>query len=276
VLERPWRSGRFVVDPILADAAGFTAAVQYVESALFGTLPGEAEQLLSEPTIEPGVRLVAIWFTGAGEDPLDPMSFVAEDTVSNQLVARRAAIDAWMRSQSLYADVVMAISESPTHTRATSWFTTDDDSRGGVAFTLDGRTLVHRHYFSIPGTSALHTTSSSLTALHEFQHAVSSYSNGAVTDLYVDSPPALNIKRGRPIPALFATYAGAGYATDPSRDSLGYPAGWQSYHGELIDPNTPAVMDNYWQAPGGRPELCQNDRITRAFILDRISAKMGK
>jgi hypothetical protein len=132
--------------------------------------------------------------------------------------------------------------------------------------------------YLIPGTVALHTTSSSLTPLHEFGHAASSYSNGSVTDLYVDSPPALNNKRGRPIPGSFANYAGSALASDSARDGIGYPASWQSYHCELHDAALPAVMDDYWLAStgAGGPEACQHDKITRAFLRDRILAKMSR
>lgn len=35
-------------------------------------------------------------------------------------------------------------------------------------------------------------------------------------------------------------------------------------------------MDDYWQAPDGVPEHCEHDRITRAFLLDRVRAKMRR
>ena len=271
-LEQPWNSGRFVADSILSNPVGFTTCVQYVDAALFGLLPGQAEQLLSDPRI----RVISIWIFNADGDIGDPFSFVAEDGTSNLAVARRDQLAAYMASLNIYADLVFAVTGSSTHTRATSWFTTDDNARRGVNFTLDGVSFSHRCYFTIPGTTALPVSASSLTALHEFQHAISSYQNGSVLDLYMDSQPALNIKRGRPIPPDFSRYNGTTFATDPTRDGLGYPAGWLSYHCELIDSNYPSVMDDYWQAPGGIPERCRNDRITRQFILDRISAKMAR
>ncbi len=113
-----------------------------------------------------------------------------------------------------------------------------------------------------------------LTALHELQHAISSYSNGSIVDLYVDSPPGVNCKRGRPIPPDFANYNGAVLASDPIRDGLGYDPGWSSYHCGLIDPSLPAVMDNYFL--GSTPDAGQNDEITRRFILDRLNAKLSR
>jgi len=35
-------------------------------------------------------------------------------------------------------------------------------------------------------------------------------------------------------------------------------------------------MDNYYMASSGVPEVCQNDTITRAFVLDRIRAKAAR
>ncbi len=141
---------------------------------------------------------------------------------------------------------------------------------------MNGVTRQHRHNNLIPGTVAIHATSRSLTALHEFGHALSSYTNGSVVDLYVDSSAGLNNKRGRPIPPDFANYNGATMAADTVRDGLGYPAGWQSYHCELIDPTVPAIMDDYWLAGSGIPEHCQHDRITRAFLRDRLLAKINR
>jgi hypothetical protein len=114
----------------------------------------------------------------------------------------------------------------------------------------------------------------SLTALHEFGQPLSSYSNGSVVDLYVDSSAGLNNKRGRPIPATFATSSGIALPVDMARDGLGYPAGWQSYHCELIAPAVPAVMDNYWAAPSGVPEHCLHDRITGQFLGERLLVKI--
>lgn len=170
-----------------------------------------------------------------------------------------------------------AVTKSPTHTRASAWFTTDDDLRGGVPFMLDGVPLTHRYYHVIPGTIALPVSRTSLTALHEFGHALSSYSNGSIVDLYVDDGTGVNNKIGRPIPPDFTTYNGIVVPSDPTRDSLGYPATWRSYHAALDDPAYPAIMDNYWLAGGGTtPEACQHDQITRQFLRDRLLAKISR
>lgn len=272
-LEVPWKSGSFAPDPIAGAPAAFNASVTYVVQALFGTLTAQRERFLGDPSIASKVRVVSLYVPGLPAE--DTTSLVAQDSVSNLLIARRTAFTPFLARFGLEADVAYAISLSESHTRASAWFTSDDDGRGGVAFSLDGVTRFHRFWNLIPGTVAQHANSGSLTALHEFGHALSSYSNGSVVDLYVDGPAGLNNKRGRPIPPDFAVYDGTALAADPLRDGLGY-GGWQSYHCELNDPAFPAVMDNYWLAHGGVPEHCQHDRITRTFLLDRIRAKLAR
>jgi hypothetical protein len=272
VLETPWKSGIFMVDPITSNQAGFDACVEYILDALFGTLPHQQEALLADPTIAPHVRVVSLFVSGLPAQ--DSNALVAQDGVSNLLVARRTVFVPFLSGYRLQADVAYAVSASASHDRASAWFTSDDDARRGCPFALDGVTLYHRHYHRIPGTVAIHTNSKSLTALHEFGHALSSYTNGSVVDLYVDSSAGLNNKRARPIPTTFATYSGMTLPADTARDGLGYPAGWQSYHCELIDPTAPAIMDNYWQAPSGIPEHCLHDRITRQFLRERLLVKI--
>lgn len=273
-LEAPWKSGHFVRDPINEAQADFDAAVEYVARVLFGRLPNQAETFLGEPGVAPGIRMLSLWTPGleaAAENAL-----VGEDESSDLLVSRRAAFIPFLQRYGLSADVVYAISSSQSHVRASAWPASDDDARPGVPFSLDGRTLHHRFHARIPGTVALHTNSSSITALHEFGHALSSYSNGQIVDLYVDGPPGVNNKRGRPIPARFAVYQGTDLATDPTRNGLGYPDDWRSYHPALHDAAFPAVMDDYWQAPDGVPEHCRHDQLTRRFLLDRVRAKQER
>lgn len=273
-LEAPWNSGAFVVDPIMANRPAFDAAVQYIDRSLFGGLPQQQENLLADQAIAPHICVVSVWVQGLNAE--DGNALVAQDGVSDILVARRSMFVPFLDQFELTADVAYAVSASPTHTRASAWFTSDDTARGGVAFTLDGVNLQHAYFNLVPGTVGIHTTSNSLVALHEFGHALSSYENGSVVDLYVDSGPGFNNKRGRPIPVNFAAYDGVTYRSDQTRDGLGYPAGWQSYHCELTAPAYPAVMDNFWQAPGGPPERCMHDRITRQFLRDRLLAKFGR
>ncbi len=276
ILEAPLDTGQLIADPISSDAGGFARAVSYIKRAIFGQLPDQAEQLLGDPQLEPDVRFSSLFepaLAGSG-NPLDH-AFVAQDSLSTMLVARRKAIRDFLLAHQLVADVVYAVSGSASHTRASAWHTTDDDSGPGDPFVLDGVTLHHRHRYLIPGTIAIHKTATSLTAAHELSHALSSYSNGKIVDLYVDGGPALNSKRGRPIPPSFATYGGQQIASG-NRGDLGYPGQWQSYHCELStsDGAFPALMDNYWAAP--TPAACQHDVITRRFLRDRVLAKMRR
>jgi len=273
-LEAPWNSGNFVADPIISNQPAFNACAQYILKALFGRLPNQREKFLANPSIDPYVRVVSLFVPGLSAQ--DANALVAQDGVSNLLVARRSVFVPFLTRYRLQADVAYAVSASSSHDRASAWFTSDDDTRPGDAFVLDGQSYHHRKYNLIPGTVAIHTNSRSLTALHEFGHALSSYTNGMVVDLYVDGGAGLNNKRGRPIPPTFASYKGIALATDMVRDGLGYPPGWQSYHCELIDPAVPAVMDNYWLASSGIPEYCFHDKITREFLIDRLLVKISR
>jgi hypothetical protein len=275
-LEAPWNSGAVMADPIIGQLAAFQSAASYVVTSLFGGLPGQRETLLSDPSVANEIRVVSLYDSASPVDLAHALA--AQDGSSNTLVARRSVYKAFLASYPEYnidADVVYAISASTTHTRASAWFTSDDDGQGGVPFTLDGSVYSHRYNNLIPGTIALPASSTSLTAVHEFGHAISSYTNGMVVDLYVDSNPGLNNKQGRPIPVLFCSYNGANHASDQTRDGLGYPGGWSSYHCELNDPINPAIMDNYWMASGG-DVICQHDTVTRQFIMDRVLAKVGR
>jgi hypothetical protein len=266
----------FTRDPILDRQPAFDACTGYVADALFARLPGQREPMLGVPAIVSEVRMLSIF--DADLPATEACSFVAHDDVSTLLLARRSAIAAFLTVRDLVADVVYAVSASPSHDRASAWFTSDDDARGGVPFTLNGIQMYHRFYYSVPGTIALHVSASSLTAAHEFQHAVSSYTNGRIVDLYVDSPDAVNCQRGRPIRPDFARYEvgaqASNHASDPDRRTLGYPPTWQTFHCARIDNNRPALMDNYWL--GSPPESCQNDTITRQFIMERVRAKLAR
>lgn len=274
-LETPLDSGNFAVDPIMSDRVAFENCVDYVERSLFAALPGQADPMLSDPAVAPAVRVLSLFHAGLPAEAR--FSFVANDDSSDELlVARRAAIRDFLLDEGIVADVVYGISGSHTHTRASAWFTSDDDASPGVSFTIDGVSMHHRHRYLVPGTVGMHVTASSLTAPHEFQHAISSYSNGMIVDLYVDSPPAVNNKCGRPIPERFGFQDAVSLKSDPDRGMLTYPPAWSSYHCEIHDPGNPAIMDNYYLAPSGVPESCQNDKVTRTFVIDRIRAKMAR
>jgi hypothetical protein len=270
-------SGTFVVDPVIATKANFVACAAYVVQCLYGTLPGQSEQLLAAPAIAPNVRIISVFVTGL--PAINTNSLVAEDNVSNIAETRRTMFDPFLTTHAPgeVADVAYAVTASPTHTGASAWFTTDDDTQPGIPFTIDGLRMFHRYARIIPGTVVLPVTSNSLTALHEFQHALSSYSNGSIVDLYVDDGPGFNSKAGRPIPLQFANYNGTVYASDLYRDGIRYPPSWLSYHSDPHDSSNPVIMDDYWLGGGGAtPSICQNDKITRQFLQDRMIAKIGR
>ena len=247
-LEAPFNSGQFIADPIMADQAAFNTCVDYIEGNLFCTMEGQKEQLLADGKFVNKVKLVSIF-----DDTLISSSanaLIAQDDMSNILIPRRDQFTPFLSLYNLKADVAYAVSNSKSHSRASAWFTTDDDTQAGVVFQLDGVPLTHRYYSAIPGTVAMHVSDTTgMTAIHEFGHALSSYSNGSIVDLYVDSPTAVNNKLGRPIPGQFDTYQASTYVSDASRGPLGYPPGWDSYHCELNNSVYPAIMDNYWCAP---------------------------
>jgi hypothetical protein len=275
LLENPLGSSSFIPDPIMNDRSSFNSCANYIDSCLFGSLPNQAEICLGHPDIGPHIRVLSIF----ANSPIisQANSLVANDNVrgSSLLVARRSVIVQFLAQYGVTADVVFAVSASAQNTRASAWYTTDDDSSSGAQFTLDGVSYWHRQYCVIPGMIAIHCSATSVTAFHEFSHAISSYTNGGITDLYVDSSPDLNCKRGRPIPAQFATYKSSLHQSDPNRDSLGgYPSNWTSYHCAPLN-GEPALMDNYWKARTV-PEACRHDSITGQFIFDRITAKINR
>ena len=276
VLERRYGSLNFVPDPIVSNEAGFDVAANRIVDALFARNPGQMENLFSDPAMLTAVRIVSIF--DASLPATDQNSLVAEDNRSEELlVARRTPTQPFLARYGFAADVSFAVSASPTHRRASAWFTSDDDASPGVEFRLDGTMFTHRQRYLIPGTVAIHEQMNALTPLHEFQHAISSYTNGSIVDLYVDGSTGVNNKKARPIPPNYGTYDAIAYSSDLTRDGLGYPSGWRSFHCALIAPAAPSIMDNYKRpTPPVLSIQCQNDEITRQFVIDRIRAKMNR
>ena len=56
VLEAPWNSGTVIKDPLIGQLPAFQAAAAYIDSALFGLLPGQQEKLLADPALMPQIR----------------------------------------------------------------------------------------------------------------------------------------------------------------------------------------------------------------------------
>jgi hypothetical protein len=280
--EQPLDSNNFVADMSTgstADRALFQNTAQYVKESLFGE-GGRDEKLLAD---SPHAEKIRIWSMYVWGLPINGTnSFAGESIISGSgyLLPRRDAVKAMLAYLGLNPDIVFLVSNSSSVKYAHSLATTDDDTRGGIAATYDGQTIYHQYYHIYPGMSAINTssTSNAMTAAHEFGHSFSSYTNGHIADLYHDrSLPdfQFNRKDGRPIPNDFAVYQGTTYLSDQTRGALGgYPAGWNSYHPQPTNAAQPALMDNYINA--SLSKKCRHDKITKAYILDRIAAKVSR
>lgn len=269
-------SGGFNADPILTDRAGFQSVVTHCFRNLFGV----TEDLLRAGDVDVRMRTIALF--DASLPPSDDNALAGE-IAPNMMETRRTKLAPFLDGHGIVADFVFVLHGSTTHTRATAWYTSDDNAAAGTAYTYDGVPRRHGHFPRIPGSAAvaLSVNPAGLTVIHEFGHGASDFVNGRVADLYVDGSPtgfAVNKKwRGNPsdpVPSSFATYNGTGFSSDPLRDGLGYPSSWQSYHSELIDAVRPNLMDNYWQADD--PHLCRFDRLTYRWFRDRLAAKLNR
>jgi hypothetical protein len=275
-LERPLDSKNFVPDMSTGSTTErqlFTKTAEYIKKNLFGELPGQAEKLLADSPHSAKIKFWSMYVSGLA--PSAATSLVGEDNVpfSRYVLPRRDAVVAMLASLGMNPDIVYLVTKSPLHDLAHSWGTTDDDSRGGIATTYDGAPITQRFYHKIPGMAALNVVNGGMAAAHEFGHAFSSYTNGFVTDLYIDGDRQFNRKLGRPIPNLFAEYHAINYLSDKQRNSLGYdPDCPTTYHPELTDPAQPALMDQFHE--GGM--LSRHDTITKAYVMDRIAAKVSR
>ena len=264
--------GTLILDPVMGTVNAFDACVQYCIDCLFGRVPSQAEDFLADPAVGPNIRIISVFETGLLATA--PNSLVEEMVFGSLLAPRRDNYAPYLAQHGLSADVAFAISGSAAFSRASAWGSTDDTARPGSPFTLDGVVRQHFHFPAIPGTVALRVTNRDLTPAHEFGHAASSYTSGFVTDLYVDSiTPQFNLRIGRPIVDPFAVYNGNAFASDPTRDHLGYGA-WRSYHPQLADTTVPALMDDY--TTQSNPLVCRHDLITRTYLRDRLLAKIRR
>ncbi|HEX9173986.1 MAG TPA: hypothetical protein VF861_15140 [Telluria sp.] len=272
-LERPLLSGHFVPDlngaPHSGDCALFTQSARYIVRNLFGELLGQAEKLLADSPYARKIRVTSMYVSGLG--PSNATSLVGETDFADLIEPRRAFVPALLQTLGVDPDVVFLVSNSATHRRASAYAATDDDARGGIPFTCDGRLFHHRYYHRVPGMVAIHTTSNAMTAAHEFSHAFSSYTNGFVADLYVYGGLAFNRKAGRPIPPQFARYRGVTYRSDTTSTALGHPPDALAYHPEPVDPGQPALMDNFFLSSAGVGS--RHDGLTKRYLLDRVEAK---
>jgi hypothetical protein len=289
-LEKPFGSKNFVSDMSTgskADRARFANAAEYIKKNLFGELKGQREKLLAD---SPHSSKIKFWSMYVWDLPVNSASSLVGEfdlSLSEAIKPRQDAVVSMLAHVSLNPDIVYIVTKS-TYYRATAIPTTDDDTRGGIAATHDGKKITHCYYNKIPGMVAINVVNDTMTPAHEFGHAFSSFTNGHIVDLYVDNDIgvqahrkpripgnfALNKKFGRPIPKRFAKYQGKNRNSDKTRNSLGYEAGWASYHPELADQDQPAVMDDYHNTT--EPMSCLHDKLTKAYIMDKIVAKVSR
>jgi hypothetical protein len=272
--------GTFNADPVLTNRAGYHNAVAYCLQNILR----ETEDVLRAGDIDAQMRFVSVFDATLAAQYENAL---ARELSPNVMETRRGFLASFLARFREVADMVFVLHGSTTHTRASAWFTTDDNSRPTLSFTYDGVSRKHGRFSSIPGSCTIPITNTiAMTALHEFGHAASDFNNGRVVDLYVDGTPGgfmVNKKfRARatdPVPANFATYNGTNFNADPNRDALGYPAAgpmpWISYHPQLIDATRPNLMDNYFFS-FDTPRRCRLDQLTYAWMRDRLLAKLGR
>lgn len=269
----------FTPDPVLTNRPGYHNVVAHSFQNLFGV----AEDLLRQNNIDSRMRLISIFDTTRPANSANSLAHEVPD--SNLMETRRSILAPFLATYGLIADMVFVIHGSTTHTRATAWFTTDDSTRPGTNYTYDNVARTHGHFPRIPGSAAipLSVDPSGLTIIHEFGHAASDFVNGKISDLYNDGGNGTGFSVNKkfrpvatdPVPVNFATYEGTTFASDPVRDSLGYPTGWKSYHPSLIDSTRPNLMDNYWLASDD-PQLCRFDELSYVWFRDRLNAKLSR
>src|SRR5262245_4830278 len=285
-LERyPFGSNRFVPDMnTRADRALFNKAAEYINMNLFGEL-NQAEKLLADSPHSSKIKLWSMYIDGL--QPNNATSLVGEfgrTSLDMFLRPRQDAVVATLANIGMNPDVVFLVSKAEG-LRASALAATDDDHGNGIRATFDGREIVHCYYHKSPGMVAIPTElatepdQADMTPAHEFGHAFSSYSNGFVADLYRDDDDyshatlVLNRKAGRPIPSDFAEYNGVTYLSDPTRNALCYDEFTaRTYHSELVNRTRPALMVEYWE----RPMRSLHDKLTKAYIMDRIAAKVSR
>jgi hypothetical protein len=272
-------TGSAARDPIVQNPTTFGTVVQNTINVLFGDIPGQAEKFMAP--FRGQIRIVSIFDPNV--EILEKNALVGEKSGS-QLFPIWQHIPDFLKGyqvngKPIVADVAIAVTSSPQFQLSGSWPALDDQQGGGIPFSLDTDRFMHAYRSQVPGTTALHSQSSPTTALHEFSHAASSWNNGYVFDLYNDYGAGnnviiLNKRWARPIPGNFGSYDGVMYKSDLMRGPLAYDPNWRSFHCELADPHMPALMDEYKE--GHPPEACRHDKITAAFLTDRIKAIMSR
>jgi hypothetical protein len=271
-------AGAIDADPVLTERTGFQTTVGNTLKQLVGL----KEDLLQQ--FDDQICFVSIFDgTVPAADPTALLQRIPGQP--DMLDPRRDKLGPFLQGYNVTADVVFVVHDDAQFDRAKSQFTSDDPARAATQVNCDGTPRVHGHFAQIPGAVALPLGVDSPTALHEFCHAASDYDNGLVIDLYVDDPLpghagsfTVNKKwRNRPtdpVPVGFAAYQNANYDSDPNRDGIGYENGWTSYHPQLFTARRANLMDDYYES--GSPARCRLDRLTRAWLSDRLRAKVTR
>jgi hypothetical protein len=267
--------GTFLADPVLTDRPAFQDAVGFSLQSLL-TL---TEDVIRQNDRDGLIRLVAVFDATL---PANDSNALAHEVAPNLMESRRTKLNAYLARYGEIADVVLVFHGSTTHDRARAAATSDDAGGPGTSYTYGGNVREHRHFPSVPGSAALSVgvDRAGLTPLHEFGHAAADFDSGRVVDLYVDGAPGpivvnkkFRLQSTDPVPAAFVDYNGTNVLSDLNRDGLGYPANWKSHHPELVDTTRPNAMDNFWEAFDD-PQLCRLDRLTYAWLTDRLGAKL--
>jgi hypothetical protein len=266
-----------VSDGILSDRPAFHQVVAHCIQNLL-TLD---ESLLRADNLDRLLRFVAVFDDTRQADVNTALLASRAPNLINPLPDAAAAYVGayWERP-----DIVYAVTDSATFTRASAQAIVDAAPTNAGPYTYDGTNRGHGLRPRRPGVIALSTNmdTTGLTAIHEWGHAASEAS-AWVWDLYVDAGSGtfdVNKKfrtlATDAVPANFATVDTTTYAADASRDSLGYPADWRSYQPALRVANRPNLMDNYWQAAAGGVLQCRFDPLTFDWLLRRTRAKANR
>jgi hypothetical protein len=239
------------------------------------------ESILRTDNLDRMLRFVAVFDATRSADT---STALVGEVAPNILEPQRDRVNGFVSAYWERADVAYCISASSTHDRASAWFTTDEGPINAAGYAYDGTNRAHGLRAQIPGSIAQSTSmdTTGLTPIHEFGHAASDFDNGMVIDLYVDptSTGFVVNKKMRalatdPVPANFATALGNTYTADASRDGIGYPATWTSFHPALQVTARPNLMDNYWTA-GANVLTCRLDGLTFDWMLRRVRAKANR
>jgi hypothetical protein len=182
-------------------------------------------------------------------------------------------------------DVVYVVTASPTHTRSSARYTFDDERYPGRGFKLNFGAekweLRHDPFAEIPGMVAYSAWDDRLkTPIHEFAHAMSSTTNGAILDEYYDESPDMLLsvravnkhywqpQPGQPLPENFVEYTMEGCKPVTIRTDRGRhaPAYWKTYVPARESLPIPCTMDF-------SDTQFEFDLLIKQYMRDRLKAK---